>query len=331
LLFWRVLLYKIAAELALTADNRQGAIMPTSLLIVALVFGLPAGLVAQTRPPIIDVHMHAIPVGSRPTSILCVNDRRPCDNPPSAYRTDDAILRGTLEAMDRFNIVRGVLSGPRLADWIAAAPNRFVPAFFSWGPSAPTIDSLRALFQSGRYAVLGEVGTQYSGIAPNDDRLDPYFAMAEERDIPVLIHTLGIGNRTPNFRIRAGHPELLEDVLKRHPRLRIYVENAGYPFLQEMVAVLYMFPQVYVDVSTITWLIPREAFHDYLRGLVRAGFADRIMFGSDQMLWPETIGMAIEAIESAAFLSEAQKRDIFFNNAVRFFRLDAAKLGSRPP
>jgi hypothetical protein len=51
------------------------------------------------------------------------------------------------------------------------------------------------------------------------------------------------------------------------------------------------------------------------------GFGQRVMFGTDQMLWPEAIGMAIDAIESADFLSEEQKRDIFYNNAARFLRL----------
>ena len=45
------------------------------------------------------------------------------------------------------------------------------------------------------------------------------------------------------------------------------------------------------------------------------------MFGSDQMVWPEAIGMAIDGIESATFLTKEQKRDIFHGNAVRFFRL----------
>jgi hypothetical protein len=45
------------------------------------------------------------------------------------------------------------------------------------------------------------------------------------------------------------------------------------------------------------------------------------MFGSDQMLWPEAIGMAVEGIESASFLTHEQKRDIFHDNAARFFRL----------
>jgi len=45
------------------------------------------------------------------------------------------------------------------------------------------------------------------------------------------------------------------------------------------------------------------------------------------MEWPETIGFGIERIESAAYLTAEQKRDIFYNNAARFLKLDAnAKL-----
>jgi uncharacterized protein len=75
-------------------------------------------------------------------------------------------------------------------------------------------------------------------------------------------------------------------------------------------------------VSTITWVIPRASFYDYLEALVRAGLGKRLMFGSDQMRWPEKIGEAIAAIEQAPFLTQEQKRDILFHNAARFLRLD---------
>ena len=39
------------------------------------------------------------------------------------------------------------------------------------------------------------------------------------------------------------------------------------------------------------------------------------------MFWPDGIGLAVEGIQSAAFLTEDQRRDIFYNNAVRFFKL----------
>ncbi|MGH9905382.1 MAG: amidohydrolase family protein, partial [Pyrinomonadaceae bacterium] len=185
----------------------------------------------------------------------------------------------------------------------------------------PDPEMLRQEYAAGRLSGMGEIGTQLNGVPPNDPRLEPYFALAEELDLPVLIHTLGIGPYMPGFRSAAGSPLLLEDVLVRHPRLRLFVENAGYPYRHEMIAMMYQYPQLYADVSTITWVIPRIAFYDYLKALVRAGLAKRLMFGSDQMVWPEKIGKAVETIEKAPFLTKEQKRDIFYNNAVRFLRL----------
>jgi predicted TIM-barrel fold metal-dependent hydrolase len=43
------------------------------------------------------------------------------------------------------------------------------------------------------------------------------------------------------------------------------------------------------------------------------------------MVWPGAIDIAIEGIRSADFLSEEQKRDIFYNNAARFLRWNASK------
>ena len=82
--------------------------------------------------------------------------------------------------------------------------------------------------------------------------------------------------------------------------------------------------------TTISWVLPRAAFYDYLQTLVRAGLGKRMMFGSDQMRWPEKIGEAIEAIEQAPFLTEEQKRDILYHNAVRFLRLAQDASRARP-
>ena len=38
-------------------------------------------------------------------------------------------------------------------------------------------------------------------------------------------------------------------------------------------------------------------------------------------MWPATIERDIEVSESASFPTEAQKRDIFYNNATPFLRL----------
>lgn len=88
-----------------------------------------------------------------------------------------------------------------------------------------------------------------------------------------------------------------------------------------MIALMYAHPQVYVDLGVIDWTRPFANFHDYLRRLIEVGFGNRILFGSDQMVWPEAISIAITNIMNAKFLSEDQKKDILYRNAQRFLRL----------
>ncbi len=96
--------------------------------------------------------------------------------------------------------------------------------------------------------------------------------------------------------------------------------------LDDLLAVLWTHPQLCVDVGAISVAIPRPAFHRYLQNLVEAGFGNRVMFGSDQMVWPEALEVAIQSIETAAFLTSEQKRDIFYNNAARFLRLSREEI-----
>jgi uncharacterized protein len=288
---------------------------------------LPVPLGAQERlPPIIDMHMHAdLPPGDVPAGAPAICRPEPCRATGSATGSHAETLQKTLEAMDRYNIVKGFVSGLDLdlvQKWVAAAPDRFIAAPFILKPGHPNPQLLRREYAAGRLSGMGEIATQLAGLPPNDPALEPYFALAAEFDVPVLVHTLGIGPELPGFRSAAGNPLLLEEVLVRHPKLRIYVENAGYPFRGEMVAMMTQYPQLYADVSTISWVLPRTAFYEYLEALVKAGLGQRLMFGSDQMRWPEKIGEAIRTIEEAPFLSEEQKRDIFYNNAARFLRLD---------
>jgi len=166
------------------------------------------------------------------------------------------------------------------------------------------------------------------GILPNDPRMEPLYSLAEQLDVPIglHIHPGPPGAPYPPFSMTkmcadSGHP-LFEDVLVRHPKLRLYVMHVGWPFLDEMKALLYEHPQVYVDVGVIGWSQPRPEFYRFLRGLVEAGYARRIMFGSDQMVWPDRIEKTVESIERADFLTAQQKEDIFYNNAARFLRLE---------
>lgn len=306
---------------------------------------------SQERLPIIDVHMHALPADDQgpPPVAMCtpfpvpvwdpalsygevfmgILKNPPCDDPVWSPLTDAELRFKTVAVMKERNVF-GVLSGtPELvAQWREAAPGRFIPGLgFQLGPNALSPDALERLHLDGRLDVLAEVTNQYLGIAPDDERMEPYWELAEKLDIPVGIH---LGNGPPGviylgadgYRARLHSALTMEEVLVRHPRLRVYIMHAGYPMLDDLLTVMYAHPQVYVGIGVIVYSQPRPAFYRFLQSIVEAGFGKRVLFGSDHMVWPETIERSIRVIEEAPFLNEEQKRDILYNNAVRFLRLD---------
>jgi predicted TIM-barrel fold metal-dependent hydrolase len=311
---------------------------------------------AAQRLPIIDMHLHArtakyagedpppmcTPFAVMPRSDpargpaagMAMNVDPPCASPIPAATTDEQVMRDTIAVMERRNIIGMVSGEPGLMrTWRAAAPQRIIPGIDLRLPgtkghshvAARSVAQLRALHSRGELKVLGEIMAQYEGVAPNDARLEPYWALAEELDIPAAIH-MGPGEPAQpygsgGYRAALGNPLLLEEVLVRHPRLRLYIMHAGYPLAAELRALMFSHPQVYVDVGSIVYTEPRPAFYRFLQEIVDAGYGDRIMFGSDQMIWPGIIEPSIAAIEQAPFLTPAQKRDILYNNAARFLRL----------
>ena len=277
--------------------------------------------------PIIDVHLHAEPVDWFGTP---APEWVPAGLAPA--KTDDELMRNTLSALEKHNVVTAFTSGPIdfVKRWHTASPNRIVPSLWPENAGPPgtgaTLDVLEAEFRAGNIGAMGEVGWQYHGISPADPEAEPYLALAERLDIPVGIH-MGLGppgvsyEEGSKYRVALGNPLLLEEALIRHPTVRVWIMHAGWPLLSETIALMHAYPQVYADVAVVNWYLPRSEFHEYLRRLVQAGFGKRLMFGSDQMVWPGAISLAIEGIESADFLCVEQKRDIFYNNAARFFRL----------
>lgn len=317
------------------------------------------GSAATAREPVIDMHLHASRAdeqGPPPLSICTPMEPMPrwdgrvpwaealvayfkappCRDPIVSPMTDDAVRDRTLAEMARHNVI-GVVAGPvaRLREWRKAAPGRILfgvlPDNDELANAAALTTAVTPLKAAGEAQVLGEVAVQYAGTAPGDRRLEGLWTAGEALDLPVALHVGPGPPGTPylpgmGYRARLSDPLALEEVLVRHPRLRLSLMHAGYPMLDATLALLYAHPQVYVDTGVIVWTQPRAAFYRYLKALVEAGFGDRIMFGSDQMIWPEAIGRSIRVIEEAPFLTKRQKRAILYDNAARFLRLDAATI-----
>ncbi len=320
-----------------------------------LILLLPVGIsfADESRLPVIDMHFHALPAnhqGPPPVAIcspmrgfpvsgpgesyaetwLAMLKAPPCDDAEWSPASDEALMSSSLAVLEKNNVI-GVASGPgeMVRAYYEAAPDRIIQGLLLGGPNVgeqKSIDSLRELHEEGHLQIIGELTTQYAGISPDDERLEPLWALAVELNLPVGIH---IGTGPPGviylgataYRARLHSPLTIEEVLVRHPTLRVYVSHAGWPMMDDMLAILYAHPQAYAEVAVIDWALPTKEFHRYLQRLVEAGFGKRILYGSDQMVWPGMIEKSIDAIESAPFLSAEQKRDILYNNAARFLEL----------
>lgn len=330
----------------------------TSVALVMLLVAACRPSVRTPPPPIIDMHLHAYAAnanGPAPTGICApmheipVHDPAttlapafdawlkapPCATPLWGPKTDDEVMTRTLEILARHNIT-AVTSGPPalLERWSKAGGDRIIPAlwFGAMLESVPTPADVRRAFEERRYRVFSEVAIQYDGHSPSDEMFEPYLAVAESLDVPLGIH---IGPGPPGamylppshgYRAALHSPLILEEALSRHSSLRVYIMHAGWPMLDDLLAMLYAHPQVHVDVGVISWVLPRAEFYRFLQRIVEAGFIKRVMFGSDEMNWPQAIEVAIDSILSAPFLTEEQKRDILFNNAARFLRLTPERI-----
>jgi predicted TIM-barrel fold metal-dependent hydrolase len=301
-------------------------------IFLAVLFSISVPALAQTdaqrsyEGPIIDMHLHARSVLLRTAEGVPIPrgcNPQPCDSVPAQVQEDGDYLRHTLAAMERNNIVLGFLSSAESLGetyrWQKAAPGRFIASPSVGDPDLIDLNDLRKEYESGRLGGMGELGIQYAGIAVGDSRVTPFFALAEEFDVPVLIHHHGTGGPSDQFRISLGHPELLEQILVERPNLYIFIETSGFPYLEETIALMYRYRNVYGDLSLGKY--PPRMADKYLRDLVDAGLGKRIMFASDQGLWPERIDETIDMVDSAEYLSDDQKQDIFYNNAARFLRL----------
>lgn len=267
---------------------------------------------------------------------------------------DDATYRAqVLAEMEANNISKSVLhlnEVSDLEDWVAAEPDRFLagPSFPCWqnqdgsascdwnGEDWPDIAWMRENYLAGKMHIMGEMYFVYTGISPNDPRMAPYWALADELEVPVAVHI----NRgpppdspvrppgcCPNFDPALGNPALLRPILEQYPDLKIWIQHAGFPalpmlddidYLDETFALLSDYPNIYVDMTALNAAVPAPVHAAALQEFIDRGFVDRIMMGTDN--WPAD--RVIARYDGFDFLTDAQRRAILYDNAARFFDLE---------
>ena len=299
----------------------------------------PSSIETQTGTPCLafDVHLHCwatpAPLAAAARADFGAH-RRTCQEDVA---DPELRLTKTVEQMDQNQVRLGLVSGgnEEALRWVDAFPQRFLASF---RPDM-SLDAQRHLaaaelferdVEQRKWRALGEIGLPYGGRPLNDPTLFPYYDVCQRRGIPAGFHCGFNGPDpqrlvTPRFRVELGDPLLLQDVIVRYPDLKILIMHMGWPFFDHALYMLYAYPNVYLDTATVNWILGPSLFKRMLLEAVETVGSDRILFGSDQMVWPQMITPATQAIAAADYLSEADKRRILWDNAAALFRVAAPR------
>ncbi|WP_277481232.1 amidohydrolase family protein [Catalinimonas alkaloidigena] len=276
--------------------------------------------------PIIDMHIHAFDEGHPMFGMT---------HPPTlrakTYEGVNSAIEQKEKTLEKFithNIVKAVVTNGQLWDEDSSE-------VILIGGAGREVDALREQHQEGALQAIAEMAPFYAGILANDSSQLPYYELAQDLDIPVGFHIFPGGpnygfHRMPEMlggmRAYNASPLQLEDVLVKYPNLRIYIMHAGWPYVDDVKALMYAHPNLYIDIAVLNWILPQAELNAFLKSLINAGFGERIMFGSDQMVWPQVISDGIASINNVEFLTLEQKEDIFYNNAAKFLGLSEEEI-----
>ena len=302
----------------------------SKIIVFSLVFATPS-VVAQdnidsflSHQPIIDVHIHI-------TKGYNDNEDYNTVNPD----IDIAKIEWMRQRLDQNNIVLALGGGPMKYAllWHQLDKRYWSGPRFPCNPlreqdepcfeEMPQIKVLDSLYKNGTLKYLGETSFHSMGILPTEPRFDEYWKLAERYQIPIGFHAdAGPYKRnmeeTPNWNEEYGNPLLLLPVLKKYPNLKIYLMHYPGRYYKECIEVMKKYPQVYCEISAVSMFAPKERWEPRVKRLYDEGLGDRLMFGSDYV---GTIRKNIEIIYNIEWLTDQQKRDIYYNNAAKFLNL----------
>ena len=275
-----------------------------------------------TYGQIIDMHMH-----SYTEKTFWVGTAR---NGLASSKTAKETLEQTIQKMNQYNIEFAVVSGSiESLEIYTKADKRFIPGYQDSEEILIPLKQFEEYVKSGKIKVFGEVMAVYKGKTLADPSYQPYLAICEKYGIPVGYHSGGSFPNAqnlgwPKYRIKFGDPFLIEDVLVKYPKLKLYLMHAGENFYENTLRMMDGYPNLYADLGVEMWLHPmtKDFAIKFLKSAKEYGVLDRVLFGSDQMVWPEAITNSINFLNALNFLTKEEKEMIFYKNAKKFLGIN---------
>ena len=152
-------------------------------------------------------------------------------------------------------------------------------------------------------------------LAPDHARWYPFYAKCVELDVPVQMQVGQSLIYTPEQRLRSvGRPIALDPVACDFPELKLVGIHVGIPWTDEMIAMAWKHPNVYIGSDAHSPKYWPAAFVHYVNTFGQ----DKVLFGTDYPVLD--FARTREEIEALG-LREAAKKKLLRDNALRLYKL----------
>ncbi len=229
-----------------------------------------------------------------------------------------------VEMIARAGVVRGIpfgMSNDEVADLMQAFPDRFIGlARLSAFDGMRGVRELERRVREQGFHALG-VSALVDGIPASDRRFYPLYTKAAELGIPVRVYSsMNYANDRP---YDLGHPKHLDQVAIDFPELTLIGGLGGWPWVNEMVALVLRHPKLHMDTS---------AHRAKYLGMPGSGWEMLMQFGNtriqDKVLVGLSAGLVGQPHETlikeylALPLKDTVKEKWLYKNAARVFGID---------
>ena len=232
-------------------------------------------------------------------------------------------LSAFVDMLGRIGIVRSVpfgVSNDELSSLLRNYPDRFIGlARISGLIGMKGVRELERRVREEGFQALG-VSALVDGIPASDRRYYPLYAKAVELDIPVRIYSSM--NYATDRPYDLGHPRHLDQVAIDFPELTIIGGLGGWPWVNEMVALVRRHPKLHLDTSAhrAKYLGQRGSGWDMLLQFGNTLIQDKVLVGLSAGL----VGQSHETLIKEYLdlpLKDTVKEKWLYSNAARIFGL----------
>jgi predicted TIM-barrel fold metal-dependent hydrolase len=202
------------------------------------------------------------------------------------------------------------------ADIVRAYPDRFIG--IAGVDPLKGADAVREIRRSYDLGLRG-IGIRpfMFGIPPHDSRMHPLYAVCVELDIPVWFH-MGINYSTQTMEVE--RPVYLDVVAQEFPKLKMIAGHGGWPWVAELMAVLWRNENIYLDIASIEprYLARPGTGWETLMHFGNSVLRDRVLFASTWLLMGKTIRQLADEVMLLPLKDEV-KTGWLYDNAARLF------------